>query len=136
MDFINEVDTEANGPGYYYYKVINKLGSVLNMFATYLQGAMNLWKNFYLWYLFWWQPIRIKIAFPFWNLSQCSKIGNLWNRSFLKLCRESTNIQYNVCTYHFVLKGSLTTPGCQEVVSWIVLENTISISEYQLEAFR
>ena len=27
MDFINEVDTEANGPGYYYYKVINKLGS-------------------------------------------------------------------------------------------------------------
>ena len=27
MDFINEGDTEANGPAYYYYKVINKLDS-------------------------------------------------------------------------------------------------------------
>ena len=27
IDFINEGDTEANGPAYYYYKVINKLDS-------------------------------------------------------------------------------------------------------------
>ena len=33
---------------------------------------------------------------------------------------------------YYYYKGSLTTPGCNEVVSWIVMENTIAISEYQV----
>ena len=33
---------------------------------------------------------------------------------------------------YYYYKGSLTTPGCNEVVSWILMENTISISEYQV----
>jgi len=37
---------------------------------------------------------------------------------------------------YYYYKGSLTTPGCNEVVNWIVMENTIAISEYQMEAFR
>ena len=33
---------------------------------------------------------------------------------------------------YYYYKGSLTTPGCNEVVNWIVMENTIPISEYQV----
>ena len=33
---------------------------------------------------------------------------------------------------YYYYKGSLTTPGCNEVVNWIVMENTIAISEYQV----
>ena len=36
MDFINEVDTEANGPGYYYYKVINKSGLITQSFNKFV----------------------------------------------------------------------------------------------------
>ena len=50
IDFINEGDTEANGPAYYYYKVINKLCLCLlnlstNIFMTYLHEITNLRKN-------------------------------------------------------------------------------------------
>ena len=33
---------------------------------------------------------------------------------------------------YYYYKGSLTTPECNEVVNWIVMENTIAISEYQV----
>ncbi|KZS12235.1 Carbonic anhydrase-related protein 10 [Daphnia magna] len=32
--------------------------------------------------------------------------------------------------------GSLTTPDCQEIVTWTIFDNTIEISERQLNAFR
>ena len=36
--------------------------------------------------------------------------------------------------YHY--KGSLTTPTCNEVVDWIVLENAIDITEADMAKFR
>ena len=33
---------------------------------------------------------------------------------------------------HYYYKGSLTTPTCNEVVNWLVMENTIEISEHQV----
>jgi len=53
----------------------------------------------------------------------------------LKDLIDQVDIDNNGPAYYYY-KGSLTTPTCNEVVNWIVMENTISISEYQIEAFR
>jgi len=37
---------------------------------------------------------------------------------------------------YYTYDGSLTTPTCNEVVSWYVMEGTIAISQEQLDAFR
>lgn len=37
---------------------------------------------------------------------------------------------------YYTYSGSLTTPGCQEVVTWIVNSNTITVSEDQIAKFR
>ena len=36
---------------------------------------------------------------------------------------------------YYYYKGSLTTPGCNEVVNWIVLEKTVPISESQVRIY-
>ncbi len=36
--------------------------------------------------------------------------------------------------YHYM--GSLTTPGCNEVVAWLVLKNVVKITRRDVEAFR
>jgi carbonic anhydrase len=36
----------------------------------------------------------------------------------------------------FTYEGSLTTPDCNEVVSWIVLKDRATISENQIKLFR
>jgi len=53
----------------------------------------------------------------------------------LKDLIDQVDIDNNGPAYYYY-KGSLTTPECNEVVNWFVMENTISISEYQIEAFR
>merc|ERR1711892_773980 len=37
---------------------------------------------------------------------------------------------------YFSYKGSLTTPSCNEVVRWLVIEDTIVVSRHQLKLFR
>jgi len=37
---------------------------------------------------------------------------------------------------HYSYDGSLTTPTCNEVVSWFVMEKAIAISQEQIDAFR
>lgn len=37
---------------------------------------------------------------------------------------------------YFTYSGSLTTPPCSEIVSWIVMEQPIEISQQQLDAFK
>ena len=49
----------------------------------------------------------------------------------LKDLIDQVDIDNNGPAYYYY-KGSLTTPECNEVVNWIVMENTISISEYQV----
>ena len=49
----------------------------------------------------------------------------------LKDLIDQVDIDNNGPAYYYY-KGSLTTPTCNEVVNWIVMENTISISEYQV----
>ena len=44
---------------------------------------------------------------------------------------DQVDIDNNGPAYYYY-KGSLTTPECNEVVNWFVMENTISISEYQV----
>jgi len=39
-------------------------------------------------------------------------------------------------SYYYSYKGSLTTPGCNEVVSWIVMDQPIFIAKSQIEALR
>lgn len=53
----------------------------------------------------------------------------------LKDLIDQVDIDNNGPAYYYY-KGSLTTPECNEVVNWFVMENTISISETQMEAFR
>jgi len=53
----------------------------------------------------------------------------------LKDLIDLVDIDNNGPAYYYY-KGSLTTPECNEVVNWFVMENTISISETQMEAFR
>jgi len=53
----------------------------------------------------------------------------------LKNLIDLVDIDNNGPAYYYY-KGSLTTPECNEVVNWFVMENTISISETQMEAFR
>ena len=49
----------------------------------------------------------------------------------LKDLIDQVDIDNNGPAYYYY-KGSLTTPTCNEVVNWIVMENTISISETQV----
>ena len=49
----------------------------------------------------------------------------------LKDLIDQVDIDNNGPAYYYY-KGSLTTPECNEVVNWFVMENTISISEYQV----
>ena len=37
---------------------------------------------------------------------------------------------------YFSYHGSLTTPGCNEVVHWINFKNTLKVSSRQLDQFR
>ncbi len=37
---------------------------------------------------------------------------------------------------HFRYPGSLTTPPCSEIVSWVVMTESISVSDEQIDAFR
>ncbi len=36
---------------------------------------------------------------------------------------------------HYRYPGSLTTPGCSEIVSWVVMAESIAVSQEQVEAF-
>lgn len=36
---------------------------------------------------------------------------------------------------HYRYPGSLTTPGCSEIVSWVVMTGSIAVSQDQIEAF-
>ena len=49
----------------------------------------------------------------------------------LKDLIDLVDIDNNGPAYYYY-KGSLTTPECNEVVNWFVMENTISISETQV----
>ena len=49
----------------------------------------------------------------------------------LKDLIDQVDIDNNGPAYYYY-KGSLTTPECNEVVNWFVMENTISISETQV----
>ena len=49
----------------------------------------------------------------------------------LKDLIDQVDIDNNGPAYYYY-KGSLTTPECTEIVNWFVMENTISISEYQV----
>ncbi|CAC5391692.1 unnamed protein product [Mytilus coruscus] len=51
------------------------------------------------------------------------------NFPIMDLLPKTTSCWYRHC-------GSLTTPPCTETVIWILFENSISMSEYQLKAFR
>ncbi|CAG5033856.1 unnamed protein product [Parnassius apollo] len=52
--------------------------------------------------------------------------------STLNLSRLLSPQPQSFYTYH----GSLTTPDCQEVVTWIVMDHPISISDYQYKMIR
>ena len=49
----------------------------------------------------------------------------------LKNLIDLVDIDNNGPAYYYY-KGSLTTPECNEIVNWFVMENTISISETQV----
>ena len=51
------------------------------------------------------------------------------NLEYILISLRGRNLNSKLPYYY---KGSLTTPECNEVVNWIVMENTISISEYQV----
>ena len=36
---------------------------------------------------------------------------------------------------HYRYPGSLTTPGCSEIVSWVVMADSIAASQDQIDAF-
>ena len=36
---------------------------------------------------------------------------------------------------HYRYPGSLTTPGCSEIVSWVVMADSIAVSQDQVDAF-
>ena len=45
----------------------------------------------------------------------------------------NTLVPDNLAYYHYA--GSLTTPPCSEVVSWIVMTDSILVSQTQIDAF-
>ncbi|MDE2975891.1 MAG: carbonic anhydrase family protein [Acidobacteriota bacterium] len=36
---------------------------------------------------------------------------------------------------HYCYPGSLTTPGCSEIVSWVVMTDSVAVSQDQVDAF-
>lgn len=81
---------------------------------------------------------------------EISKRGNAFLGKILKYLPEIEYAEQNVsipalrlrtCMAHdkndfMFYEGSLTTPGCNQAVLWIVFDETVSISEEQIEMFR
>ncbi|XP_023311812.1 carbonic anhydrase 6-like [Anoplophora glabripennis] len=64
------------------------------------------------------------------------KVHNLSSYTAIKNFVSLTEFTINNKNVYFTYKGSLTTPPCSEVVTWIEFKNTIPLSHEQIQAFR
>lgn len=76
-------------------------------------------------------PITSQVEYLIESGSSTSPLTGFYHFNLLSLLSPVLSL-----SGYFTYSGSLTTPPCSEIVTWIVFQDAIKISRYQLEMFR